>query len=248
MSLNNLRVMVTRPKPQGILLCEQIRLLGGQPVYFPTIEIVPHGNSNLLSNLDQFNFLIFISPEAVYQSAKLISKLPENVKFAAIGARTAKALEEMGLPAPIFPQEDWNSEGLLKLPEMQGVSGKKIAIIKGLGGRQWLEEELERRGAKVNLIIVYQRTLPQIEVKPYVDLFQRGFVDVIICTSNEGLQNLKILLNDAWSDLQKTPLLVISERMALWAQELGFKQILLSKNASQNAILEALVKGNTYDK
>lgn len=240
--------MVTRPKPQGILLCEQIRLLGGRPVYFPTIEIVPYENDNLLSNLDQYDILIFISPEAVYQSAKLIRKLPKKVKYAAIGAMTAKALEEIGLPAAIFPLEDWNSEGLVALPDMQAVKGKKIAIIKGLGGRQWLEEELERRGAKVNLILVYQRALPQIEIKPYVDLLQRDIVDVIICTSNEGLQNLKILLNDAWPALQKTPLLVISERMVLRAQELGFKQILLSKNASQNAILEALVKGNTYDK
>lgn len=240
--LTNQRILVTRPKPQGDILCQKIREHGGEAIYFPTIEIKPvHHN---LQQLNKCDWAIFVSPQAVYQ----IHALPPTLKVAAVGAGTAQALHDAHLPVHAYPHDEWSSEALLNLPELQNVSDKNIAIIKGVGGRDLLEKELSARGAHLIPIIVYERQLPTIKTDPYLDLLRSNAIDVIISTSNDGLQNLKLLLNPAWPQLQNTTLLVISERMQLYAKELGFHHLLLAKNASHDVILEALVKRKKYDK
>lgn len=240
-SLNGMRVLVTRPAPKGQILCGQLRAHGGRPIYFPTIEIFPPNDLPLfekqISELQQYDWIIFTSPQAVYQIKSLPS---EPTKIAAIGAGTALALREAKLPVHLYPQEEFNSEALLDFSELQNVKDKKIAIIKGEGGRELLSETLTARGAMVTEINSYRRALPVVNVDEYLDLLRRNAVDVIICTSNDGLQNLKILLEASWSNLQKIPMLVISERMQTRATELGFEKILLAKNPSFEAILEVL--------
>ena len=154
-----------------------------------------------------------------------------------MGAGTANVLRDAKLPIDVYPQDEWNSEGLLDLPEFQNIQGKKIAIIKGEGGREYLADELVNRGADVTPIIAYRRALPVCNVDKYLEMLHREAIDVIICTSAEGLQNLKILLNAAWSNLQKISILVISPAMQVRAKELGFEKIVLAKNASHDAVL-----------
>lgn len=237
--LSQLRVLVTRPLPEGEALCELIKSRGGHAVYLPTLEIIPL-NSNLgFQYLDRLDILIFNSPQAVYQSS--LQKIPSHVKIAAIGKGTARALDKNNLPAHIVPPHEWNTEGLLKLPFFQQIKGKEIGIIKGEGGRKLLTDTLRSRGAKVKELIVYRRSLPTIKTEIYVDLLRNDSIDVIISTSNEGLQNLKILLSNAWDKLRAIALLVISERMRLRAKELGFENVFLAKNADNEIIIEALL-------
>lgn len=236
--LTHLSVLVTRPPPQGEILCSYISALKGHSIYLPTIEIIPCNISLVLADYD---WGIFVSPQAVYQSVKKLISLPAQI--AAIGEGTANALREVHLPVHAYPQKEWNSEGLLALSEFQNLAGQKIAIIKGEGGREILFEKLIERQAEVDCLSVYQRVLPKIESAKYTDLLRRNCINVVICTSNEGLQNLKILLQEAWAYLQNLPVIVISKRMQIKANELGFKKIIVAKNASHKAILKTLAKG-----
>lgn len=245
MNLKNQTILVTRPKPQGDMLCELIRTHGGHPIYFPTIEIIPPKNLSELKNaiavLDQCDWLIFMSPQAVYQSEKLIHAawpvLPSNLKIAAVGAGTAEVLREANLSPDIYPEKDWRSEGILNLPVFQNVKDKKIALMHGEGGREFLAEKFVELGATVIHLIAYQRALPKIDVNEYQNLLRDRKIDIVICTSNEGLQNLKMLLGDIICDV---PVVVVSDRIKARAQELGFKKIKLASNASHEAILKII--------
>jgi uroporphyrinogen-III synthase len=251
-NLNNLTVLVTRPKPQGTELCELIRKAGGEAIYFPTIAIHPPENHldliQQITTINTFDYLIFISPQAVLQTIDMIQTkwpaLPTHLKIAAIGEGTAKILKERGLPVDFFPPEEWNSQGLLQLlADSKNISGKKIALIKGEGGRELLKEELTARGAKVTEIIAYRRVLPIMNVIPYTDLFHANKIHVIICLSGESVKNLKILVGEnSWRDLKNIPLLVNSERIESLAKESGFKKVLLAKNASHRAIIDTLLQ------
>jgi uroporphyrinogen-III synthase len=256
--LHHVYVLVTRPQPQADELCQPIIAHGGQALCFPTIAFAPPpclaAFEQALSQLAEQDWLIFISPQAVYSSVVAIrkqwSQLPETVKFAAIGAGTARALREAGYNVNVQPKQsqpmEWNSQGLLDLPEFQDIAGKKIAIVRGLGGREILDKILAERGGHILPLLTYQRVLPDLpkaDISHCLSLLKQRMINRIVCTSYEGVKNLKLLLGEAaWPYLQGLPLIVVSERIKILAQDLGFQTIWVSHNPSSSAILEVLAQ------
>ncbi len=224
-------ILVTRPKPAGNVLAEIIRAANGNALYLPLLEIVPLDFPKMETH---FDWLIFISPQAVYHSAKYFREnLSENTKIAAIGLGTVLALESAGLHVDLYPKTDWKSEGLLALPEMKDVQGLNFALIQGEGGRPFLGEMLSKRGAIVTRLHVYRRQLPEVNV----DFVQASKIDIIVTTSNDILQNLTKLFGPT---LCHVPTLVISEKMYDVAKAMGFQKIFIAKNASTDAIMVEL--------
>jgi uroporphyrinogen III methyltransferase / synthase len=241
-------ILITRPKPAGAVLCDKVNAAGYHAVLFPTIEFLPpqqpQAMPKIIAELDQYDWLIFISPQAVNATSAMLHKRwrrwPAQLKIAAVGAGTASALAEEKFTGVIHPSEQWNSEGLLELPELQNPAGEKIVLVRGEGGRELLADTLAERGAQVTPLIAYRRVLPKVSVKNIVTLLRKHTLDAIVCTSGEGLQNLTILLAAEQQKLISVPLVVISQRMQDQARELGFDSILLAKNASHDAIMAVL--------
>lgn len=248
-SLAGLQVLVTRPDPAGAHLCEAIQTAGGVAIHLPTIDFAPPVDSIELSlaTLDQQNWLVFVSPRAVYSSVPAIRRmwpeLPDNVKFAAVGAGTAKALHDAGYLTAVHPEGEWNTESVLALPAFQSVKGQKIAIIRGAGGREKLDHVFNERGADVTTVIAYQRILPVIDVQEYIALAQQQQINVMVCTSFDGVRHLKLLMGDAaWPAIKNIPLIVVSDRIKGLARDLDFQPIWVAKNASHEAIVEVLAQ------
>lgn len=250
--LSGRHIVVTRPDPQGSELCRLIEQVGGGSIFFPTIAFAPPPDSAVLqqalSLLGEQDWLVFISPQAVYAGVPLIRRtwpdFPANVQFAAVGAGTKNALHEAGYEVAHYPEEG-GSEGVLALPAFQDLSGKKVAIIRGVGGRELLDDVFAERGARVLPVIVYQRVLPQAHNTEW--LAERK-IDAIVCTSFEGVQNLKDMLGETvWPLIKTLPLLVVSDRIKSLAQDLGFQTIWVSSAASNEAILERLMQVLTSD-
>lgn len=241
-----LHVLVTRPAPEGIQLSQLIQLSGDHAVYFPTIDIRPLKDltrfKKQVSSLDQCDVVIFTSPQAIYQSAAMIhaqwTQFPKHLQIVCIGRGTANAINQANLPSPVYPKTDWNSEGVLNLSLFKNIKGKKIALIRGKNGRKLLAEELTRRGANVISMIVYERSLPKLDKKPNLDLNR---IDVIVCTSNDIIRNLKKLVGRAGFDmLAQKVMIVVGERMADLAREMGLKKILSANSASHDDIMAML--------
>lgn len=249
--MNKLHILVTRPHPAGTELCHLIESQGDQAIHLPTIAFEPPTDlskfQQSIDALGEQDWLIFISPQAVYASIAAICKawpqLPPSVTVAAVGEGTAKALKKAGYIVATHPPAEWSSEGLLALPEFQSIQGKKVAIIRGEGGRELLEKTLLTRGAEVMHVIAYQRVIPKIKMSSYLNLLKQKTIDVMICTSYEGVQNLKKLFGDTGSlYLPSIPLIVVSQRIKILAQDLGFQTIWVASNASHQAILEVLAQ------
>jgi uroporphyrinogen-III synthase len=68
-------------------------------------------------------------------------------------------------------------------------------------------------------------------------------IDIVLVNSVESLQNLTEMLGSAGKSLLlSTPLLVVSERLAAIASQLGFKKPpLVANNATDAAVLDALL-------
>lgn len=252
-TLNNKRILVTRPKHLADHLCELISKSGGESILFPTIEIQPVTNSEKLlerfNNINEYNFVIFVSRNAVKTAFNHYideSELPEQVQPVAIGAGTADALADMNITNVLHAGVQADSETLLQLPELQGelLLDKKILIVRGVSGRELLADNLKARGASVDYAEVYTRCLPEYEMKDSHEIWQDIKPEAVIVTSNDGLNNLVNLTSE--NDRQRlfnTPLVAMSTRTADLAKESGFiSETRIAKGKNDEGLLSALLE------
>ncbi len=125
---------------------------------------------------------------------------------------------------------------------MQAMTGKRVVIFRGDGGREKLAQELTQRGAVVEYAEAYRRGQPQQDVQPLLQAWARNEIDVIVITSGEGLRNLFDMvgkLGQQW--LRNTRLLVLNKRIEAIARQLGNKlPPLLADETSDEGILHCL--------
>lgn len=246
--LNNARILVTRPQGQADNLCRLIAQHGGVAERFPTLEIRPVADSEVvktrLSALANDHWLIFISANAVNFAVQANggkidrSGLP---RVAAVGAATAKALKMHGIAVDLQPQQGFNSEALLQTPDLQAIAGQRCLIVRGQGGRELLADSLRERGATVEYLEVYRRAMPAVDCFRLTGLLQRDSLFAVTITSGEALRNLLVMLGDKASLVLATPLVVISDRIGQMAEQMGFQRVEVAEGPSDTAILQTLI-------
>ncbi len=247
--LSGLHVMVTRPAQQAGPLIQQLQAAGADPWSFPLLEITVCTTpqlEQLISQLEQFDLAIFVSPNAVRYGVEAVTQhraWPESLRLAAIGKGSARELEtRLGRPADIVPACGSDSEALLENVELQDVSGKHVVIFRGRHGRELLADTLRERGARVEYAEVYERQRPKVDTAPLNTALAAGHIDVILITSNEALENLLSMVEPAnLNALYPIPLVVIHPRQAERARQLGFRyNPILAQDGSVSAIIKAL--------
>jgi uroporphyrinogen-III synthase len=242
--LAGLKIVITRPRDQAMHLAQCIEQAGGIPLLFPLLDISAVQDTQTLyeqiSRLAQFDLAIFISPNAVkYGIAAIhaVGDIPSALKVATVGQGSAKALRELGIAKVIAPTERFDSEGLLALPELQSLSGRRVMIFRGDGGRELLGDTLKARGATVEYAACYQRSKPQQDA----GMLLTAKPDAITVTSSEALGYLWQMLDDhAKSALRVTPIFLPHARIAELAREQGWNQVQLTASGD-DGLLSALI-------
>jgi uroporphyrinogen-III synthase len=227
--LRGLTIAVTRPREQAMKIVQRIEQAGGVALLFPLLEIAEMEDADALNaqiaRLGQFNLAIFVSPNAVRYGTPAIraaGKLPQNLQIATVGQGSAKALRESGFSNIIAPTERFDSEGLLALPEMQHVSGWRVMIFRGDGGRELLGDTLRERGATVEYASCYRRAKSQQDKGKLL----AARPDAIIVTSSEAMEHLSRMLDGGDRDaLRSMVLFVPHARIAGLARDLGWPQV-----------------------
>jgi uroporphyrinogen-III synthase len=246
------RLLVTRPAAQSARLCALLEAAGYEAVRLPAIEILETEKRYELEaatdELDSYDLAVFVSVNAVQKGVEFVldrREWPEQTAIATVGARSAEALLPYGLSTDHVPEHRFNSEALLALDELQDMTGQRVVIFRGNGGREYLHDTLLERGAEVDYVEVYRRACPVVDAAAILKLLQPGYLDYITVTSNETLQNLFDMAGAAGQPLLcDVPLVVVSRRQSLLARQLGFRrEPLLAANASDEAIVAA-VKGD----
>ncbi|MGH8672634.1 MAG: uroporphyrinogen-III synthase, partial [Burkholderiales bacterium] len=141
------------------------------------------------------------------------------------------------------PDQQFDSEALLKLPGLQNIEGLNIVIFRGDGGREVLGNELQGRGARVEYAECYRRSKPDNDAGVLLHHWARNEISAITVTSGEAMHNLFDLvgkLGQQW--LKKTPLYVTHPRIAEIAAELGLKQVVVTPQGDQG-LIEGLIRG-----
>jgi uroporphyrinogen-III synthase len=252
-------VLVTRPQQQGAEFIQLLKDKGFNSLAFPCIEIKPvELNKELeavFNALNSFDLIIFVSANAVEQAAIMLHQ--QNIKLSSITAKIATigkasliAAEAAGFEVSISPDKGFNSEALLAHESLQAneLQGQHCLIFRGVGGREYLADELRRRGAQVQYAELYQRNKPEFDGEIKREQLSKNWAETgittVTVTSNESLQNLYDMLEQPGKGaMLETRLIVASQRGVELAQSLGFKSIKLAFSAMNQHMLNAVENG-----
>ncbi|WP_188152280.1 uroporphyrinogen-III synthase [Teredinibacter waterburyi] len=256
-----LRVIATRPKEQNGGWIKQLQMHGFDSYSLPLLELSPvksvqqrQAIKNLILELDSYHGIIFVSQNAVAYACDWIEdywpQLPIGLGYFAVGSKTASVLRNRLQLDAIAANSSMDSEALLSRPELQGnrVAGQKFMICRGVGGRTTLADVLTSRGAEVHYCELYQRQCPQSAANQLTQVKIDPQRDIIALFSGETLNNLidsaksVTAKSDTLTSLQRLQLLVPGQRVAQLARDAGFLRLIISENASENAMLEALTQ------
>ena len=194
-SLAGAGVLVTRARDQAGPLVAAVEEAGGAAWLLPALEIAPLAGPE--AGGEAPDLAVFVSPNAVRCGARFLSLT--GCRYAAIGPATAEALSQAGRPPDLTPAGGYDSESLLAADELADMSGRRVLIVRGRGGRELLADTLRERGAAVDYAEVYERRLPRPEageIEAVIAAWREGRIRYVTCLSVATLRNLTELLGE----------------------------------------------------
>ena len=235
--------LVVRPAAQANQLVQMLHQLGHAPLCCPLLETRPGCDLPHLGDmLQEADLVIAVSMHAVHFAHYFLLQTGQtwpHIDYFAVGQASADAFAEAGIQA-LCPA-DPRSEGLLALPALQGVSGRRVLILRGNDGRDLIARTLASRGALVHYCATYERHYPELDGDALTRHWQAAGLDSLLITSGELLQRLLALVPGPQRPWLYDRLLVVpSPRVAEMAEGTGFTRIVIAQGASNQALVAAL--------
>ena len=236
------RILVTRPHAQANGFGEKLSSAGFEPIFFPVIEIRPIENNvaleRALSKLECYDWLVFTSVNAVEVVFRQLQDL-SLPHVAAIGPKTAEALQARGI-TPDFVPDEYVAEAIL--PGLGDLQGRWVLLPRAEIARKALPEAICEAGGLAHEIAVY-KTLPAQPDPEGLAALQAG-VDWITFTSPSTVQNFVEILHQQNMDpfqLESNPKIAcigpITERAA---REEGFEVNVVAEQYTTEGLVNAL--------
>jgi uroporphyrinogen-III synthase len=234
-------ILVTRSQPGADRLVDALTSAGLDAIAIPMLAVeavAQPDNRKALSELGDFALVIFVSVHAVRFGVPLIDahwpERPRGPIWIAVGAATAAALQRRGISALVPKLE--SSDGILTLLQTRRVAGQRALIVAGEGGREELQLELDRRGARVDRLEVYRR-VPRCDGGALAGL--RNRLAAVVISSADGGRAFAACWETVGGS-HDVALVVPSARVAKVMRDLGFGVVTTSAGAGADAVIEAL--------
>ena len=257
-----MKILVTRPRAQADDFAEKLALAGFETIFFPVIEIQPIRDNvaldSALENLNCYEWMVFTSVNAVEVVFDAIARsdatertseeagLPPHFthsdpapKIAAIGPRTAAALQMRGVTPDFVPQK-FVAEAIL--PGLGDLHGKWVLLPRAEIARKALPEAIVTAGGIAHEIPVY-KTLP-VQPDPNGLAALKSGVDVVTLTSPSTVQNFAAICRNQGLDpidLPNNPWFAcigpITEQAA---KEEGLSNLIVAREYTTEGLTEAI--------
>jgi len=230
-------VVLTRPLGKNEALARRFAQHGIDALALPALKIrpLPVPASGLALPRD-FDLIVFVSGNAIrcyldaWSRETMCSRWPAQTIAATVGISSAMALLQspaMAGATIIHPPADasQDSESLWALLQPKLPLVKRVLIVRGQEGREWLGSQFEARGVQVTRLAVYQRAAanwPEEEsmvLRRYVESGRQG---VYVLTSAESVSAFHAkMLEQGFADYWRTArFVVIHPRVAKRLQSL----------------------------
>lgn len=238
-------IVVTRPSASANALKRHARRLGGNVVSLPGTTLKKTDDAKAakaaLSAARSSDIVVFISPAAVKHAFALARpRFASTTQICAMGEATARALRRHGMKKVLVPLDAQTSEGLLALPELLRLRGKRVTVIGAPGGREVLIDTLKSRKARVQAVHVYRRAPPRFRRDQLAALENAEAPLITLLTSEEILANLRAVLPlPLFGKLAAGELVVSSLRLAMAARRSLFGSVHIAASPAPADLLHA---------
>ena len=222
------RLLITRFAPHADRLSILLNELGIFSIAQPLLKVVKTDEFDCADEVinNGYDHIIAVSVNAVeYTDRSMVTKWPKSNYFA-VGNATQLALENATEQAVSSPFQNFNSEGILDLPQLQNVKNKRVLILRGKGGREFLADTLRQRDAIVDYHQSYQRVVVESTDTRLIKKCQQKQINGAIITSTELLNQLIIITaKDDLGWLKNITIYSASERITESAKALGWDSV-----------------------
>lgn len=251
-------IVLTRPREQSVEMASLLEEQGAEVWSIPCIAIASPESweplDRAVASLERFNWVVFSSANGVehflarLRSAGRDARALARARLAAVGPATARALEAASLKADLVPREH-QAESLAQEIAAEGISGKRVLVVRAQEGRDVLPEELRRLGAEVELVPAYRTLRPAIDLGPVRERSVAGRLDAVVFASPSAVKAFAAALapGEAPRLLERTCVAAIGPVTAEAVRALGLHVDLTPDASTGSALAEALVRrlGNT---
>ena len=244
MQLSNIKALILRSENRAHSLASKIVAAGGVAHACPIMQVQNIPAPDLVNSLEQADFVIVLSANTIPALLEHGILLCRKQVFA-VGSATATALQNIGVSEIQVPKQQ-SSEGLLEMTELHAVQNKKIVIVSGREGRTLLAEQLQQRGAKVQVQMVYRRVranIPANQVAVFAKLMQQRQINVIVLHSVTLLEYFREIFAEYRPFWVEILCLAVSTRIANAARH-DLHKVYVATSVADDAILAKLAEIN----
>ena len=253
-SLNGWRILVTRASHQAYALSEPLRQLGATVIEVPTIEIRSTGNrgplEHALLKIDHYDTLILTSVNGVeilfdrYNRMGLPIVDMQHLRVVAIGPATATAIQSEGLSVSIVP-EKYVAESVIEALRGKINQHSRVLIVRAKVARDVLPNELQKMGARVDVIEAYETRVPEGAKENLEKIFAdpASRPHVITFTSSSTATNFLNLLGDnARVFLEGVKLASIGPVTSETLRQAGFSPAIEAQEYTMQGLIAAITE------
>jgi len=228
----NVNVVLTRPDGRNDQLAARALAAGWQPLALPALAIRPLVQpGQCMPKPGDYDLVVFVSRNAARLYLDLLvgqssgQAWPERTLAATVGRASAQPLYDSSFirdtqivhPDSGTPNQD--SEALWQCLEPRIPDIRKVLIVRGESGREWLGEQCERMGIDVDRLALYRREPTLWNASQAAELSQALAVPescVFLLTSSESVDAIhanisRLGLSSAW---RRSRFVAIHERIA----------------------------------
>jgi len=246
------RFLITRPYAQAASFVALLQAQGAETICIPTIEIAPPTDwqpcDAALNQLWSYDGLILTSANAVdafFERMNIMGldlRALAGVEIIAVGPKTAKAIEKLGLK-PDFVPDDYRAEGVVNELLSRGVSGKRYLYPRTEIARSLIPDSLTKSGAQVDAPIVYRTLAPEGKQEMIRHLLDADELDAICFSSSSTFDNLQAMFGAELQQLKKeTAFFSIGPLTTETIRKQGFEVALEPEKSTLEDFSEAMVK------
>ncbi len=186
------RILVPRPRSQAAETVAAIRARGAEPVVFPVVELTPppapEAFAAAVAGLHHHDWVVFTSANGVTATFAELERQRRDARafggarVAAIGPRTAAALERRGIVADRIA-DAYVAESLADALLEGGPPGR-VLLLRAAEAREVLPERLLAAGCRVDVVAAYEtRPIGDAAQAELRALVAAGRVDTVLLTS-----------------------------------------------------------------